>query len=67
MNHNCGNCKHSKKRGFSLCYCLLFGIDISAKYSKCKSHRPRIVEVEHEDDRNGVHKGVWNEVSERVG
>ncbi len=47
----CENCKHGKKRGRTMIYCTLFGIDISAGYDRCKYHLDRIV---LEDGKSGI-------------
>ena len=58
MKRNCGNCKESKKHGFSMVYCTFYGIDISNKYERCNRHRARIVEVENEADERRVRRGI---------
>ena len=42
MKNICANCKHGKRHGRTMVYCILFGIDISSGYDRCEKHKARI-------------------------
>jgi len=51
--NNCGNCIYARRNGNgTMRYCTFYGIVIRQSYSGCGIHKPRIVEVESEADRN---------------
>lgn len=73
MKKCCGNCADSKRKWGTTVYCKFFGMPVSASYSGCHRHRPKIVEVENVTtdservlgDVRGPEEGT--EVQERTG
>lgn len=41
----CGLCEHGRKSGFSMIYCVFYGINISREYERCRLYKSRIKEV----------------------
>lgn len=58
MIRKCANCREGKRHGWTMVYCTFYGIDISADYDRCARHKPRIVEVENETNRERVRTNV---------
>lgn len=52
MINNCGNCREGRKYGRTMVYCTFYGINIRYTYNRCGRHKPRIVEVNNENDES---------------